>query len=72
VGKPLNALRTPAFVVDRAVFAKNCRKMLENARDWGATFRGHLKTHKVGTLVKITKKYSLMTFIRQSREQDCS
>jgi len=48
VGKPLNALRTPAFVVDRAVFAKNCRKMHENARDWGATFRGHLKTHKVG------------------------
>jgi D-serine deaminase-like pyridoxal phosphate-dependent protein len=46
VGKPLNALRTPAFIVDRAVFAENCTKMHENARDWGATFRGHLKTHK--------------------------
>lgn len=46
VGKPLNALRTPAFIVDRAVFAENCRKMHANARDWGATFRGHLKTHK--------------------------
>lgn len=47
VGKPLNALRTPAFIVDRAVFAENCRKMHENARNWGATFRAHLKTHKV-------------------------
>ncbi|OAX44262.1 hypothetical protein K503DRAFT_765231 [Rhizopogon vinicolor AM-OR11-026] len=46
VGKPLNSLRTPAFIVDRAVFAKNCKKMHENARDWGATFRAHLKTHK--------------------------
>ncbi|KAG2072611.1 hypothetical protein BDR04DRAFT_1230350 [Suillus decipiens] len=46
VGKPLNALRTPAFVVDRAVFADNCKKMHENVRNWGATFRGHLKTHK--------------------------
>ncbi|KAG1899263.1 uncharacterized protein F5891DRAFT_1040384 [Suillus fuscotomentosus] len=46
VGKPLNALRTPAFIVDRAVFAENCRKMHENARTWGATFRAHLKTHK--------------------------
>jgi len=47
VGKPLNALRTPALVVDRAVFAKNCKKMHEKARDWGASFRAHLKTHKV-------------------------
>jgi len=47
-GKPLASLRTPAFVVDRAVFAKNCRKMHENAKEWGATFRAHLKTHKVG------------------------
>jgi D-serine deaminase-like pyridoxal phosphate-dependent protein len=46
VGKSCNSLRTPAFIVDRAVFAKNCRKIHENAREWGATFRGHLKTHK--------------------------
>ena len=47
VGKPLEALRTPAFVIDRAVFAKNCARMHENAEQWGASFRAHLKTHKV-------------------------
>lgn len=47
VGKPLEALRTPAFVIDRAVFAKNCARMHANAEQWGASFRAHLKTHKV-------------------------
>lgn len=47
VGKPLEALRTPAFVIDRAIFAKNCARMHENARQWGAGFRAHVKTHKV-------------------------
>lgn len=47
VGKPLESLRTPAFVIDRAVFAKNCARMHENAQQWGAGFRAHLKTHKV-------------------------
>ena len=70
VGKPLNALRTPAFILDRAVFAKNCMKMHENARNWGAKFRAHLKTHKVGE-VKNTE-FTLMTFIRRSRERNCS
>ncbi len=46
-GKPLNALRTPAAVIDRAVFAQNCAKMHENAKQWGASFRAHVKTHKV-------------------------
>jgi D-serine ammonia-lyase len=47
VGRPLGALRTPAFVIDRAVFAKNCSLMHENAKEWGAAFRAHIKTHKV-------------------------
>ncbi|KIJ68487.1 hypothetical protein HYDPIDRAFT_106686 [Hydnomerulius pinastri MD-312] len=46
VGKPLDALRTPALVVDRAAFKDNCTKMHQNAKDWGASFRAHLKTHK--------------------------
>ncbi|KAI0052860.1 hypothetical protein FA95DRAFT_1532211 [Auriscalpium vulgare] len=45
-GKFLKDLRTPAFVIDRAVFAKNCARMHENAVGWGAGFRAHLKTHK--------------------------
>lgn len=46
-GKPLDELRTPALVVDRAAFKDNCAKMHQNAKDWGASFRAHLKTHKV-------------------------
>lgn len=33
-GKPLEELRTPAFVVDRALFAKNCARMHESAQAW--------------------------------------
>ncbi|KAH9950381.1 putative serine dehydratase domain-containing protein [Amylocystis lapponica] len=45
-GKPLNALRTPAVVIDRAQFARNCAMMHENALQWGASFRAHVKSHK--------------------------
>lgn len=47
VGKPLDALRTPAFVIDRSIFAQNCARMHQNAKNWGAGFRAHIKTHKV-------------------------
>ena len=47
VGKSLNELRTPALIVDRAAFRDNCAKMHQNAKDWEASFRAHLKTHKV-------------------------
>ncbi|EJD04107.1 uncharacterized protein FOMMEDRAFT_140172 [Fomitiporia mediterranea MF3/22] len=46
VGKPLSDLRTPALVVDRAVFTRNCARMLGTAHEWGADFRAHLKSHK--------------------------
>ncbi|KAI5890480.1 uncharacterized protein SCHCODRAFT_02631982 [Schizophyllum commune H4-8] len=45
-GKGLNEVRTPAFVIDRKVFADNCAKMHIRAKDWDASFRAHLKTHK--------------------------
>ena len=47
-GKPFSALRTPALVVDRSVFARNCERMHETAKVWGADFRAHVKSHKVG------------------------
>lgn len=47
VGKSLDGIRTPAFIVDRSLFAKNCAGMHKRAEEWGATFRAHLKTHKV-------------------------
>lgn len=49
VGKSLDGIRTPALIIDRHQFAKNCASMHQRAMEWGATFRAHLKTHKVGT-----------------------
>lgn len=46
-GKSLHAVRTPAMVIDKAIFANNCGKMHARAKEWGAAFRAHLKTHKV-------------------------
>ncbi|KAH9858145.1 putative serine dehydratase domain-containing protein [Lenzites betulinus] len=45
-GKNLDALRTPALIIDRAVFARNCAKMHEHAKALGAQFRAHVKSHK--------------------------
>ncbi|KIJ45268.1 hypothetical protein M422DRAFT_30119 [Sphaerobolus stellatus SS14] len=45
-GKTLNTLRTPAMLIDRAVFSKNCALMHETAKAWGAAFRAHIKSHK--------------------------
>ena len=55
VGKKLNELRTPALVIDRSVFASNCARMHEKAREWGAGFRAHLKTHKVDAVDEIIR-----------------
>lgn len=52
VGKPIASLRTPAFVVDRAIFAANCARMHQNVASWGADFRAHIKTHKVYSCVE--------------------
>jgi hypothetical protein len=46
-GRTLSELRTPAFVIDESIFAKNCAKMHKSVHDWGALFRAHVKTHKV-------------------------
>ncbi|TFY79655.1 hypothetical protein EWM64_g4354 [Hericium alpestre] len=53
VGKPLNELRTPAFVIDRSIFAQNCARMHQKAADWGAGFRAHVKTHKTAEGTKL-------------------
>ena len=50
-GQHLNALRTPAVVIDRAVFSQNCARMHDNAKAWGASFRAHVKTHKARRIV---------------------
>ena len=52
LGIPIQDLRTPAAVIDRSVFAENCARMHENASQWDASFRAHVKTHKVKSLAK--------------------
>ncbi|KZT02661.1 uncharacterized protein LAESUDRAFT_661382 [Laetiporus sulphureus 93-53] len=52
-GKALNAIRTPAVVIDRALFAKNCALMHENAKQWGASFRAHVKSHKTSEGIRL-------------------
>ena len=42
----LKDLPTPAFVINRYAFEKNCRSMLEMAKDRGLSLRPHVKTHK--------------------------
>ncbi|KAJ7039820.1 putative serine dehydratase domain-containing protein [Mycena alexandri] len=57
VGQPLESLRTPAIVIDRSIFQKNCVRMLKNATEWGASLRSHLKTHKTveGTRLQLVE-----------------
>ncbi|KAG8892063.1 hypothetical protein FRC00_012716, partial [Tulasnella sp. 408] len=52
VGKKVSSLRTPAFVVNKAIVTKNCAEMQENANRWGARFRAHVKTHKTAEGVR--------------------
>ena len=47
VGKTLDEIPTPAFIIDRRVYEENCAAMIKKANEWGTGFRAHLKTHKV-------------------------
>lgn len=46
VGKLVSDLPTPSVLIDRAVFATNCSRMLESAKKLQVQFRCHVKTHK--------------------------
>ncbi|KAK7694708.1 hypothetical protein QCA50_001896 [Cerrena zonata] len=52
-GKPIQGLRTPAAVIDRSIFAQNCARMHETAKQWDASFRAHVKTHKTAEGVRL-------------------
>lgn len=57
-GQPVDSLRTPALCLDRAIFSRNCAKMHENVKSWGARFRVHVKTHKVQK-IRSVRSYKL-------------
>jgi D-serine ammonia-lyase len=43
----LTDLETPAAILDIAVVRRNCKRMLNTAKELGVQFRAHIKTHKV-------------------------
>jgi D-serine deaminase-like pyridoxal phosphate-dependent protein len=55
VGKSLEEIPTPAFVVNRKIVEDNCKRMLDRSRRLGASFRAHVKTHKTieGTALQL-------------------
>ena len=46
-GSPLRTIRTPAMIINRSIFARNCAEMHRKCKQWNWKFRAHIKTHKV-------------------------
>ena len=74
IGTHIDALPSPAFVVDLAAVKGNCDAMLSRAAEAGIKLRGQTKTHKTieGALLQTggSKRYvmgSLFTSIHQER-----
>ena len=47
LGRQLKDVQAPAVVIDAAVVRRNCKLMLDTAKELGVGFRAHVKTHKV-------------------------
>ena len=56
----LKDLPTPAFVINRYAFAKNCQAALDHARKHNLKLRPHVKTHKTveGAFLQVTGEIS--------------
>jgi hypothetical protein len=67
IGKPINALRTPAMILDRKLFAENCARMHQKSKTWGASFRAHLKTHKVRYSIAVRQVNLISTDDRRDK-----
>lgn len=46
LGRQIKDVQAPAVVIDAAVVRRNCKLMLETAKELGVGFRAHVKTHK--------------------------
>ncbi|KAA8910600.1 putative serine dehydratase domain-containing protein [Sphaerosporella brunnea] len=53
VGLPLGALPTPCAIVQESTVRRNCRRLVEVARDLGVGFRPHVKTHKTTEITRL-------------------
>lgn len=73
VGKKLRDVRTPRFVVDRAVVKRNCERLAVISKKSGKKIRIHIKTHKVKVvkvyeqLMNIDKLFSTFRLLRAPR-----
>lgn len=59
VGKPLDAIRTPAFVIDRSILERNCYKLQFIKQQYNVNVRVHVKTLKVQSPKKKIKLITL-------------
>lgn len=53
VGDPIDAIETPALVIDLDAMARNCAAMAEFAKARGLRLRPHAKMHKSGQIAKL-------------------
>ena len=44
VGREITSLRTPALVIDRSIFKRNCERVTGEATKRGMKFRSHVKS----------------------------
>jgi len=44
VGKDIKTLRTPALIVDKSIFKKNCERVTKETERRGMGFRAHVKS----------------------------
>lgn len=47
IGQSMADMSTPALVIDRAVFARNCAEIRKRAELWNWRFRADIGSHKV-------------------------
>ena len=56
VGKNVNSLRTPALIVDKSVFKKNCERVTKETERRGMGFRAHVKSESRNRWVHVQNR----------------
>jgi D-serine deaminase-like pyridoxal phosphate-dependent protein len=71
IGKPVNALPTPALVLSKPVLEKNVKRLHDDVEALGIGFRPHVKTLKVqkGYQLSVERKNFKLISQRPSRRR---
>ena len=56
MGRSLDEVPTPSAVLDLAKVEANCARMLDTVRRLGIGWRAHIKTHKVGSAPRTSRR----------------